>query len=64
MTKVFLLGITCSSHDIMLSVFLLKSAIIASELDADVKIGHYIHVLPEEFEERCQQIAEEIIRAI
>lgn len=59
--KIFLVGITCSSHDVMLSVFLLKSALLASDLDVDVKIGHYIHVLAHEFDERCKKIVDDII---
>lgn len=61
--KVFLVGITGSSSDLQLSVFALKSALLVSGSPVDVQIGHYDRIAPEEFENRCNSIANDIINA-
>jgi len=59
--KIFLVGITGSSSDLQLAVFALKSALLNSDLPVEVQIGHYDRITPEEFEDRCKTIAQDII---
>jgi radical SAM superfamily enzyme YgiQ (UPF0313 family) len=61
--KIFLVGITGSSSDLQLAVFTLKSALLNSDLPVDVQIGHYDRIPPEEFENRCKGIVQDIINS-
>lgn len=58
--EVFLVGITGSSSDLQLAVFILKSALLASGLPVKVQIGHYDRIAPEWFGNRCSEIASDI----
>jgi len=55
--KVNLIGIACSSHDVLLAPYLLKAA--AGDL-ADVRVDHHAHILPSEIDARCAAIIREI----
>jgi radical SAM superfamily enzyme YgiQ (UPF0313 family) len=61
--KVHLIGIACSSHDVLLAPYCLKAAVMGDAALAqatDVRVDHHFHILPDEMEERCKYIASEI----
>lgn len=64
--QVCLVGIACSSHDVLLAPYCLQAAIMSSDAlakMADVQVDHYSHVLAQEFDGRCADIAASVIKA-
>lgn len=63
--RVQLVGIAGTSRDILLSIFSLKSSLLADPevaASAVIEVCHYRYVLPADLEEGCRRIAADVLR--